>query len=239
MARVANALSLHRMNLRRSRFVRLDDIHRLTVRRTFRLQCWHAPDHHVHRLAAATDTAADADAAPRRSRWHRRGRHGPHVQHLQQPNGTRAVVMLEAEVARPAQTRGQHLLQHQPQEVGAGKCALRHLVGLGVAVLEGHVATLVAAQDVAFPDRAAIQDAAPNRRARASSLVDSISELTDRRDPNQKISLKNGQVWQVIDGSTGTVIGKSKTVTIRRAVLGSYWMEFEGLSKAPKVQRLK
>jgi len=58
-------------------------------------------------------------------------------------------------------------------------------------------------------------------------------------DPNQKISLKNGQVWQVIDGSTGTIIGKSKTVTIRRAVLGSYWMEFEGLSKAPKVQRLK
>ena len=149
------------MNLRRSRFVGLDGIHHLTVARAFRLQRWHAPDHHVHRLAA--------DTPPGRTRCHRLGRHGPHVQHLQQPDGARAVVMQEAEVARPAQALGQHVLNHKPQEVGAGQRALRHLVGLGVAVLEGHVAALVAAQDVAILDHAALMVKAPNRRARASS----------------------------------------------------------------------
>ena len=58
-------------------------------------------------------------------------------------------------------------------------------------------------------------------------------------DPNQKIELKNGQVWQVIDGSTGVLAGNSRRILIQRSVFGSYIMEFEGLTKTLKVKRIK
>ena len=64
-----------------------------------RMQCRHAPQQHHHGLAA--------DAAPGRTRWHRRlGCHRAQVQHLQHADGTRAVVMQISEVARSAQAQG-------------------------------------------------------------------------------------------------------------------------------------
>ena len=55
----------------------------------------------------------------------------------------------------------QHRLQHQPQTVCTGQCALGWLAGLGVAELEADLALVVAAQDVGLLDHAAVQGVAP------------------------------------------------------------------------------
>jgi len=57
--------------------------------------------------------------------------------------------------------------------------------------------------------------------------------------PNERIRLDNGQVWEVIDGSTGSVGPANRKVTIRRGALGSFFLEFEGLNSSPRVRRIR
>lgn len=54
-----------------------------------------------------------------------------------------------------------------------------------------------------------------------------------------QITLENGQVWEVVDGSLGAVGPANRKVVVRRAAFGSYRMEFEGLNNAPTVRRVK
>jgi hypothetical protein len=51
--------------------------------------------------------------------------------------------------------------------------------------------------------------------------------------------LKNGQVWRVSDGSSGDVGLRNPKVTVRRNVLGTYFLEFAGRNGSPKVRRVQ
>ena len=57
--------------------------------------------------------------------------------------------------------------------------------------------------------------------------------------PTERIRLENGQVWEVLDGSSGTVGPVNRQVTVRRGALGSFFLEFEGLNISPRVRRLR
>lgn len=58
--------------------------------------------------------------------------------------------------------------------------------------------------------------------------------------PGSRIRLANGQEWQIVDGSSAMVgRGVGPGVRVVRAALGSYKMKFDGLSKAPRVRRVK
>jgi len=57
--------------------------------------------------------------------------------------------------------------------------------------------------------------------------------------PNERIRLDNGQVWLVTDGSTGDVRPGQRKVKVRRGALGSYFLEFEGLNRSPRVRRVE
>ena len=57
--------------------------------------------------------------------------------------------------------------------------------------------------------------------------------------PNEKIRLQNGQVWEVVDGSSGTITADMRKVKVRRGAFGSFFLDFEGLTKSPKVRRLQ
>jgi hypothetical protein len=57
--------------------------------------------------------------------------------------------------------------------------------------------------------------------------------------PNQRIRLENGQVWQVTDGSSGVIRPGRLQVTVRKGALGSFYLDFEGLTKSPKVRRVQ
>lgn len=71
------------------------------------------------------------------------------------------------------------------------------------------------------------------------SIESSVSNDFYGWDPNTRIRLNNGQVWQVIDGSTGTVNADNRRVKVTRGALGSFFLEFEGMNKAPRVRRVE
>lgn len=51
--------------------------------------------------------------------------------------------------------------------------------------------------------------------------------------------LANGQVWQVIDGSSAFYWLENPKVTLRRAMMGTFFLEIEGAARAPRVKRLQ
>lgn len=57
--------------------------------------------------------------------------------------------------------------------------------------------------------------------------------------PNQRIHLLNGQVWQVVDGSSVALPVGARKVTVKRGALGSFYLDFEGLNSSPRVRRVE
>lgn len=77
---------------------------------------------------------------------------------------------------------------------------------------------------------------APDRQQEIrSTIVGSF----DGWSGNTRIRLENGQIWEVVDGSSGYVGPANRQVTIRRSLFGSYRMTFEGLHMSPAVRRIK
>lgn len=57
--------------------------------------------------------------------------------------------------------------------------------------------------------------------------------------PLDRLRLANGQVWQVIDGSTGVYWLDSPRVAVRRGALGSFVLEIEGVKPFVRVRRIE
>lgn len=72
-----------------------------------------------------------------------------------------------------------------------------------------------------------------------TTVHSSVGAQFDGWTSDARITLENGQVWQIVDGSSGYVGPANRKVVIRRAALGSYRIEFEGLNKSPTVKRIK
>ena len=58
-------------------------------------------------------------------------------------------------------------------------------------------------------------------------------------DPDQQITLANGQVWRIADGSRAYFQANSPKVRIERGALGSFIMVISGINQAPRVRRVK
>lgn len=56
---------------------------------------------------------------------------------------------------------------------------------------------------------------------------------------NTRFQLANGQVWQVSDGSSGVYYLQSPRVRVVRAALGSFILEIDGVTWAPRVRRVQ
>lgn len=56
---------------------------------------------------------------------------------------------------------------------------------------------------------------------------------------NSRITLANGQVWQVIDDSQGVCECDNPKVTVSRASFGTFFLEIAGKGNAPRVKRIK
>lgn len=57
--------------------------------------------------------------------------------------------------------------------------------------------------------------------------------------PGDRIQLKNGQLWQITDGSNAVVYAQDPKVRVRRGALGAFYLEIEGTNHSPKVRRLR
>lgn len=57
--------------------------------------------------------------------------------------------------------------------------------------------------------------------------------------PNDKITLANGQIWQISDDSRGALVSTDPRVTVRRGALGAFYLEVAGTNRSPKVRRIQ
>jgi hypothetical protein len=58
-------------------------------------------------------------------------------------------------------------------------------------------------------------------------------------NPDQQITLSNGQVWRVVDGSRAFVNLNGPKVRVERGVLGAFYMVIEGINQSPRVRRVR
>jgi hypothetical protein len=65
-----------------------------------------------------------------------------------------------------------------------------------------------------------------------------IAGLFEGWGPNTRIRLRNGQVWQIDDGSTGVCGCTDPKVKISKGLFGVYYLEVDGKGHAPKVRRV-
>ncbi len=56
---------------------------------------------------------------------------------------------------------------------------------------------------------------------------------------NDRLTLANGQVWQVVDDSVGVMNVSDPKVKIRRGAMGAYHLELDGTHRSPCVRRLQ
>lgn len=71
------------------------------------------------------------------------------------------------------------------------------------------------------------------------SLQAQLSGSIDGWGPGSRFTLTNGQIWQVVDNSRVSYSLNSPKITIRRGLMGAFYMDFEGLNSSPKVNRVK
>lgn len=79
----------------------------------------------------------------------------------------------------------------------------------------------------------------PEKKPVLEAIESTIPGNFDGWTPNQQITLGNGQVWRVIDDSTGVVYGKDLKVKIERSAFGTTFMVIQGTTKSPKVKRVR
>jgi hypothetical protein len=78
-----------------------------------------------------------------------------------------------------------------------------------------------------------------NRRAAVQDISTTLPGLFEGWERNTRFTLANGQVWQVSDGTSASYYLRNPKVTVRRAALGSFRLEIEGVNQAPRVQRVE
>jgi hypothetical protein len=57
--------------------------------------------------------------------------------------------------------------------------------------------------------------------------------------PNQHIELENGQVWQIADNTSRYLYLDDPAVTVRRGMMGAFYLDIEGTNHMPRVKRVK
>jgi hypothetical protein len=53
-----------------------------------------------------------------------------------------------------------------------------------------------------------------------------------------RLKLENGQVWEVVDASKAAYSLERPAVRVSRGVLGSFFIEIQGVSRTPRVRRV-
>ncbi|WP_374673139.1 hypothetical protein [Ideonella sp.] len=76
--------------------------------------------------------------------------------------------------------------------------------------------------------------------AAAPDAIDShIEGRFDGWRPKDRLRLANGQVWQVMDGSSAVLDLNQPKVRVRRGVLGAFYLEIDGTGRMPRVKRIE
>ena len=116
------------------------------------------------------------------------------------------------------------------------------LADAAVLTRTGGPAAATAPVATAAPPRAA-EAAFGLPEAKRPDAVEAVHSTVGPRfggwGPNSRIRLANGQVWQVIDGSSVELPEGARKVSVKRGALGSFYLDFEGLNTSPRVRRVE
>lgn len=107
--------------------------------------------------------------------------------------------------------------------------------------LSANAPTAVAPAPAPAPETPAqfglVREAAPV--VELSTIESTIAGHFDGWYPNRRIRLANGQVWQVADGSTRMYDLDNPKVTIRRGVLGAFYLDLSVDNWSIRVRRVE
>ena len=76
-------------------------------------------------------------------------------------------------------------------------------------------------------------------QAGADAIDSQLTGLVEGWGPRSQFKLSNGQVWQVIDGSSAVLYLKDPKVKIRRGAMGTFVLELDGTNETARVNRLR
>lgn len=87
------------------------------------------------------------------------------------------------------------------------------------------------------------QDFGLAETAKPANRVDAITARIPGEfrgwQPQTVLELDNGQAWRIADGSSMVYRLVNPSVTVRRGVLGAYYLEIDGLNTSPRVKRVR
>ena len=88
-----------------------------------------------------------------------------------------------------------------------------------------------AADNFGFPARA--------RPGAVAFIESAVANDFDGWSAGDKVRLQNGQIWRIDDGSSGAIGPDNRKVRVVPGAFGSFRLEFEGLSRSPRVSRVQ
>jgi hypothetical protein len=71
------------------------------------------------------------------------------------------------------------------------------------------------------------------------AIASQINGAFEGWDGNVEITLVNGQVWRITDGSRAYVNLMNPKVKVERGAFGAYYLNIDGMNQAPRVRRVK
>jgi hypothetical protein len=83
------------------------------------------------------------------------------------------------------------------------------------------------------------RQAPPNAPARLEAIESAIDGSFDGWLPRSQLTLTNGQVWEIADGSQAAYRLQSPKVKITRGVSSSFFIAIDGVAQTPRVRRVK
>lgn len=79
----------------------------------------------------------------------------------------------------------------------------------------------------------------PRRPVAVEGIESRLAGRFEGWAPGTRLELANGQVWEVVDGTRASYELDRPAVRVRRGVLGSYFIEIDGVSATPRVRRVR
>jgi hypothetical protein len=99
------------------------------------------------------------------------------------------------------------------------------------------------AQPKALPAPAPAEAFGLEHKAQPADQVATIETYISGRfegwRPGARITLANGQVWQVTDDTSRYVVLDNPKVVVRRGLMGAFFLDIEGDNRSPRVRRVQ
>ncbi len=79
----------------------------------------------------------------------------------------------------------------------------------------------------------------PRQPGELDTITSHIPGLFEGWDARSRLTLANGQVWQIADDSSAYLYLRDAQVVLRRGALGAIYLDIAGTNRSPRVRRVQ